>query len=289
MSVAVVLQSTTDPRWFQLAVERWQELLLDHANCEKKAASTALALMFSYPEDFELADRMSRLAREELRHFELVQQQLTALQVPFRRLSPSRYAEGLRKALRRTESERRMDLLLIGALIEARSHERFIGLIPLLGEPLGPFYASLAAAEARHAGLYLRLADKRGDGARERLQQLAAVEAGLAVAPDAEFRFHSGTPEGGKGGRGEGRKGGRGGRGGRTGREEGQEGRKDRKGGGSAFRPSGPSSLPVLPPLPHLPSVRSSTPSSRHSSTLPCVCQSPSTMRRTGLPSTSSE
>ena len=46
MSVPVVLQSTTDPRWFQLAVERWQELLLDHANCEKKAASTALALMF---------------------------------------------------------------------------------------------------------------------------------------------------------------------------------------------------------------------------------------------------
>ncbi len=109
MSVPVVLQSTTDPRWFALAVERWQDLLLDHANCEKKAASTALALMFSYPEDFELADRMSRLAREELRHFELVQQQLTALQVPFRRLSPSRYAEGLRKALRRTEHERRMD------------------------------------------------------------------------------------------------------------------------------------------------------------------------------------
>jgi tRNA-(ms[2]io[6]A)-hydroxylase len=124
----------------------------------------------------------------------LVQQQLTALQVPFRRLSPSRYAEGLRKALRHTEHERRMDLLLLGALIEARSHERFMGLIPLLGEPLGPFYASLAAAEARHAGLYLRLADKRGDGARERLQQLAAVEAELAVAPDAEFRFHSGTP-----------------------------------------------------------------------------------------------
>ena len=161
-----MLQSTTDPRWFQLAVERWQDLLLDHANCEKKAASTALALMFSYPEDFELADRMSRLAREELRHFELVQQQLTALQVPFRRLSPSRYAEGLRKALRRTEHERRMDLLLLGALIEARSHERFIGLIPLLGEPLGPFYASLAAAEARHAGLYLRLAEKRAQYSR---------------------------------------------------------------------------------------------------------------------------
>jgi tRNA-(ms[2]io[6]A)-hydroxylase len=189
-----ILQSATDPRWFALAVERWQDLLLDHANCEKKAASTALSLMFAYPEDFELADRMSRLAREELRHFELVQQMLKALQVPFRRLSPSRYAEGLRKALRRTEAERRVDLLLTGALIEARSHERFMGLIPLLGEPLGPFYDSLAAAESRHASLYLKLADKRGEATGARLQELAAIEAQLAVAPDPEFRFHSGTP-----------------------------------------------------------------------------------------------
>ena len=194
MSVAVALQSATDPRWYALAVERWQDLLLDHANCEKKAASTALALMFSYPEDFELAERMSRLAREELRHFELVQQQLRAHGVPFRRLSPSRYAEGLRKSLRRTEAERRTDLLLTGALIEARSHERFVGLVPLLGEPLGRFYESLAAAEYRHAGLYLRLAEKRGEGVRDRLEQLGAIEAELAVAPDPEFRFHSGTP-----------------------------------------------------------------------------------------------
>jgi tRNA-(ms[2]io[6]A)-hydroxylase len=199
MTTAIPLQSTTDPRWFALAAERWQELLLDHANCEKKAASTALALMFSYPEDFELADRMSRLAREELRHFELVQEQLKALEVPFRRLSPSRYAEGLRKALRRTENERCQDLLLTGALIEARSHERFMGLIPLLGEPLGPFYASLAAAESRHAGLYLRLAEKRGEGARERLRVIGEIEAELAVAPDPEFRFHSGTPVGARG------------------------------------------------------------------------------------------
>lgn len=193
-AVPVVLLAATDPRWFARATESWQDLLIDHANCEKKAASTALSLMFAYPEDFELADRMSRLAREELRHFELVQQKLRLLNVPFRRMSPSRYADGLRKALRRTEPERRMDLLLTGALIEARSHERFIGLIPRLGEPLGPFYNALSASEARHAGLYLRLADKRGAGAAERLQELAVMEAELAVAPDPEFRFHSGTP-----------------------------------------------------------------------------------------------
>ena len=189
-----ILRAPTDPAWFALAAERWGELLLDHANCEKKAASTALSLMFSYPEDFDLADRMSRLAREELRHFELVQQKMTELGVVFRRLSPSRYAEGLRRALRRTEPQRCVDLLLCGALIEARSHERFAGLIERLGEPLAGFYASLAAAESRHAGLYLKLAERRGTDVRERLGELATVEADLAVSPDAEFRFHSGTP-----------------------------------------------------------------------------------------------
>lgn len=189
-----ILRAPTDPSWFAVAAERWDELLLDHANCEKKAASTALSLMFSYPEDFDLANRMSKLAREELRHFELVQQKMTELGVVFRRLSPSRYAEGLRRALRRTEPERCVDLLLCGALIEARSHERFMGLIDRLGEPLAGFYAALAASEARHAGLYLRLAEKRGSEVRARLEQLAAVEAELATSLDGEFRFHSGTP-----------------------------------------------------------------------------------------------
>ena len=129
MSVAVVLQSTTDPRWFQLAVERWQELLLDHANCEKKAASTALALMFSYPEDFELADRMSRLAREELRHFEQVDELMRQLEVPPLRLPAGRYAAGLRSTLRSSEPHRKLDQLLCGALIEARSCERFMCLV----------------------------------------------------------------------------------------------------------------------------------------------------------------
>jgi len=191
---AHILRACTAGAWFELAVRRTDELLLDHANCEKKAASTALALMFAYPEDFELANRMSKLAREELRHFELVQQKLTELGVEFRRLSPARYAEGLRKALRRDEPGRRIDLLLCGALIEARSHERFMGLIRRLPAPLAEFYASLAAAEARHAGLYQRLAARGGVDIGPRLEELAAIEAELATAPDPQFRFHSGTP-----------------------------------------------------------------------------------------------
>jgi tRNA-(ms[2]io[6]A)-hydroxylase len=189
-----ILRAPTDPAWFDAAVEREDELLIDHANCEKKAASTALSLMFAYPEDFELAARMSKLAREELRHFELVQEKMTELGVTFRRLSPSRYAEGLRRALRRSEPGRRVDLLLCGALIEARSHERFMGLVARLRKPLADFYESLAAAESRHAGLYLRLAEQRGTEVASRLEALAAIEAELATAPDPQFRFHSGTP-----------------------------------------------------------------------------------------------
>jgi len=193
-----ILGAPTDPRWFDAAADRWRDLLLDHANCEKKAASTALSLMFAYPEDADLSHRLSRLAREELRHFELVQQKMNELGVAHRRMSPARYAEGLRKATRREEPGRRLDLMLTGALIEARSHERFMGLMPRLGSPLGEFYGSLAAAEARHVGLYLRLAARTGLASpaqlQARLAELAAIEADLAVSPDPEFRFHSGTP-----------------------------------------------------------------------------------------------
>ncbi len=193
-----ILRAPTDPRWYDAAVERWADLLLDHANCEKKAASTALSLMFAYPEDAECAQRLSRLAREELRHFEQVQQVMEELGVAHRRLSPARYAEGLRKATRRQEPQRRIDLMLTGALIEARSHERFLGLIPRLPARLAGFYDSLAAAEARHIGLYLRLAARTGQvepaALEARLAELAGIEAELATAPDPEFRFHSGTP-----------------------------------------------------------------------------------------------
>ena len=189
-----LLLSATPTEWFDLATERWQDLLLDHASCEKKAASTALSMMFAYAEDFDLSARMSRLAREELRHFELVQRKMKELGVDYRRLSPSRYAEGLRRHLRRDEPGRRLDLLLCGALIEARSYERFVGLVPRLQRPLADFYASLADSEARHAALYTRLAAQNGAEWAGRLAELAAVEAELATRPDAQFRFHSGRP-----------------------------------------------------------------------------------------------
>lgn len=191
-----ILLAPTDVRWFDRAVKSWDDLLVDHANCEKKAASTALSLIFAYASDFDLAGRMSRLAREELRHFEQVQKFMVELGVPFKRMSPSRYAEGLRRLVRREEPGRLLDLLLCGALIEARSCERFVGLIDKLSEPLAGFYRGLAESEARHQSLYLRLAQQRATAQEieTRLRLLAEAEAQLATEPDAQFRFHSGTP-----------------------------------------------------------------------------------------------
>ncbi len=190
-----ILQAATPRGWLECARERWRELLLDHANCEKKAASTALALMFTYPEDGQLAGELSRLAREELRHFEQVQALMRELEVPFARQRPGRYAAGLRAVLASGDPARKLDLLLTAALIEARSCERFALLAPELPAPLGPFYASLERSERRHAGRYLEFAQRHDpQGWRVRLAQLAATEAELATAPDPEFRFHSGPP-----------------------------------------------------------------------------------------------
>jgi tRNA-(ms[2]io[6]A)-hydroxylase len=195
MSAAVtsILRAPTPDAWVAAAVERWRELLVDHANCEKKAASTALALMFAYPEDHTLAMALSRLAREELRHFEQVQKMMIALGVDFERQQPGRYASGLRTILSTSEPGRKLDLLLAGALIEARSAERFRLLSSRLQQPLAAFYAQLERSEARHFELYVNLARAVApDRWQERLGTLAESEARLATEPDPVFRFHSG-------------------------------------------------------------------------------------------------
>jgi tRNA-(ms[2]io[6]A)-hydroxylase len=202
MSVETILLAPTPASWVDYAAEHWRELLVDHANCEKKAASTALALMFAYPEDRRLSSALSRLAREELRHFEQVQRVMDSLDVPHVRQKPGRYGAGLRAVTRTSEPGRRLDLMLVGALIEARSCERFRLLAPRLPAPLADFYTTLAASEARHFELYLELAQATdaslpASDDRERahrLQTLAEQEAVLATAPDTAFRFHSGAP-----------------------------------------------------------------------------------------------
>ena len=202
------LKAATPEAWVDEAVRRWPELLSDHANCEKKAASTALALMFAYPEDRALATRLSKLAREELRHFEQVDKLMQTEGVKYLRQKPGRYASGLRAAMKTHEPFRKLDLLLTGALIEARSCERFR---LLSGRPTGQglpeavasLYEGLEASEARHFELYLRLAEahckanpeaEKSQSWQSRLEELAVIEAELATSADPEFRFHSGLP-----------------------------------------------------------------------------------------------
>jgi len=197
-NIANFLGVETPEAWLDAACERLPEMLLDHANCELKAASTALGFLYRYPDRSKLAQRMSRLAREELRHFEQVRSILDALDIPFERLTASRYAGGLRDVARRDEPHKLLDLLLIGALIEARSCERFARIAPRLPEKLGRFYAGLLASEARHFEHYIALASSEcGATAAEieiRLEELKALEARLITEPDPEFRFHSGPP-----------------------------------------------------------------------------------------------
>lgn len=192
------LLAPTPGAWLEAACEQWQELLIDHACCEKKAASSALSLIFAYPECIEQKLALARLAREELRHYEQVTRMMQRLGVAFRRLRPGRYAVGLRSAVRTHEPQRRLDLLLTGALIEARSCERFRLLAPRLAAPLGGFYADLAQAEARHGELYLGFAREAASAAGEdyaaRLAQLAAIEGPLILDADEQLRFHSGPP-----------------------------------------------------------------------------------------------
>ena len=188
----------TPDAWVEEAGKRLPELLLDHANCELKAASTALGFLYRYPDRPALAQRMSRLAREELRHFEQVRSIMEEMGVDFERLSASRYAGQLRNTVREHEPYKLLDMLLVGALIEARSCERFAKLAPQLPPKLGKFYAGLLASEARHFEHYVRFARSEcavsNDEVDARLEELKSIEAALIAEPDAQFRFHSGLP-----------------------------------------------------------------------------------------------
>ena len=198
LTIARFLDTATPAEWIAAAGARVPELLLDHANCELKAASTALGFLYRYPERTKLAQRMSRLAREELRHFEQVRSIMEEMGIPFQRLSASRYAGRLRAAVRVEEPYKLLDMLLVGALIEARSCERFALLAPHLPVKLGKFYTGLLASEARHFEHYIAFARSECGVGQEavaaRLEQLKCVEAALISGQDEQFRFHSGKP-----------------------------------------------------------------------------------------------
>ncbi len=187
------LGSETPDAWVANALEHQAELLIDHAHCEKKAATTALNLINRYPHDDDLLNKMSRLAREELRHFEQVLKFIKKRKLRFTNLTASRYAAKLREHVRTHEPSKLADILIIGAFIEARSCERFAKIAPLLEQDLCEFYLSLLKSESRHYQDYLGLAAKYETRDLEgRVAYFRSIENDLIAQPDTQFRFHSG-------------------------------------------------------------------------------------------------
>ncbi|UTW45724.1 tRNA-(ms[2]io[6]A)-hydroxylase [bacterium SCSIO 12696] len=205
------LPCETPDAWIEAALQNPHILLIDHANCELKAAQSAQALIWKYGSSpaegfapkkghyvasFELLNKMSKLAREELRHFEQVLAIMKDRNVPYTQISAARYAAELRKLVRTQEPDKLVDTLVIGAFIEARSCERFAKLAPHLDPELEKFYNSLLKSEARHFKDYLSLAEKVAQGSIDaRVELVRQREQELIESPDAEFRFHSGPVE----------------------------------------------------------------------------------------------
>ncbi|MGF1571392.1 MAG: tRNA-(ms[2]io[6]A)-hydroxylase [Nodosilinea sp.] len=188
------LQTPTALGWVEQALANLDVILLDHAQCERKAAGVALSLINRYPSDRDLVTVLTAIAQEELTHFAQVNQWLDRRGIPLGPLPPPPYGAKLREQVRGNEPHRQLDLLLVSALIEARSHERLGLLAQHCGEPpLAQFYRSLMASEARHYGAYWVLAQGRfpAQVMAHRLEQLAAVESNILASRHSEPRIHS--------------------------------------------------------------------------------------------------
>ncbi len=189
----VRLRSRTDPAWLALALARFDEVLVDHAHCEKKAATNALSLLQSYPEIPGLPATMARMAREESTHLARVLELMEERGLALGRDAGDPYAQRLQELVRKTQPDRRLDRLLVAAVIEARSCER----LALLAEGLPPgplqrFYRELAQSEDGHQELFYRLAEQAHGAAQAtaRLDALLDAEAQLVAALGVHPRIH---------------------------------------------------------------------------------------------------
>lgn len=179
----VILHAPSDPRWLPHALEHFNEVLVDHAHCEKKAAANALSMLQAYPEIPELPAHMARLAREEAAHLAKVLELMAARGLTLGRDAGDPYAQQLQKLIRTPSAERKVDRLLVAAIIEARSCERLSLLAEGLEDPaLRRFYGELAQSEDGHQSLFYRLAVAgTGDeaGVHTRLEELLSREADI--------------------------------------------------------------------------------------------------------------
>lgn len=194
----------TPKEWLQEALNNLDILMQDHANCEKKAAGTAMNLMFRYSFFTDLQVRLAQLVREEMLHYEQVLELMKKRGQEWQNLSAGRYATGLRKEVRTYEPEALIDILVIGAFVEARSCERFYALSPHVDDELGRYYRYLLKSESRHYQDYLALAvdiaktskmKNPKEDIQQRIDHIREVEKELILSEDDMFRFHSGVPK----------------------------------------------------------------------------------------------
>ena len=201
--VIAFLGCKTPQAWLDEALNNLDILMQDHANCEKKAASTAMNLMFRYSFFTDLQVKLAQLVREEMLHYEQVLEFMNKRGQEWKGLSAGRYAAGLRKEIRTYEPEALIDVMIIGAFVEARSCERFYALAPIVDDELGRYYRYLLKSESRHFEDYLALALDVAQTAKlkdpeetiqQRIEHIREVEKNLILSTDDTFRFHSGVP-----------------------------------------------------------------------------------------------
>ncbi|KLU04159.1 tRNA-(ms[2]io[6]A)-hydroxylase [Rhodopirellula islandica] len=190
------LQSESTKRWLEQVDNHLDELLLDHAHCERKAASTAMNLMNAYTENLDICREMATIVEEELEHFFMVVDILKQRDIPFRRIGPGPYGRKLNGLIRQNDPNRAVDRLLVASLIEARSCERFRLLAEHVAErdpELSAFYAGLFESEARHHTTYVKLAEHFADreSVRDRLTELSKLESEIIAEGSDLPRMHS--------------------------------------------------------------------------------------------------
>jgi tRNA-(ms[2]io[6]A)-hydroxylase len=189
------LKSRTDARWLAQVAADLDSILIDHAHCEKKAAGTAMNLLFAYGTTVPaVCEELSDIVVEELDHFRQVLALLEERGSRYQSLKPSSYGKKLNELVRPGEPQRAIDRLLVASLIEARSCERFSLLKEHVPDAkLAEFYGGLFESEARHHSTYVRMARHFGEeeAIRERLEELAAAEAAIIAEGDPLPRMHS--------------------------------------------------------------------------------------------------
>ena len=190
------LGARTTQAWVDAALADLPLIIQDHANCEKKAAGTAMNLIFRYEFSYDLQRKLAQLIREEMLHYEQVLCIMNERGQAWKYLSAGRYAKGMLKHKRTYEPAAMVDVLIIGAFIEARSCERFAALAEVINDKrLAKYYRYLLKSESRHFEDYLALAQSLAeDNIDERVAFFKEVEAELISSPDTELRFHSGNP-----------------------------------------------------------------------------------------------